>query len=115
MISVVFGILALLVSVLLTLVVLVQNSKGGGLSGTFGANNISSMIGARRATQDVEKFTWYLAAALLAVSFLANIFAPEDTDALKRSRMSTQIQSQSLNLNQQTALPSNSGGGEQQP
>lgn len=109
MISIIFGILALVVSVLLTLLVLVQNSKGGGLSSTFGASNISSMIGARRATQDVEKFTWYLAAGLMVVSFLANIAVPDDATALKKSRMSTQIESQTLNLNQ-TALPANNEG-----
>ena len=69
----IFGVLCLLASALLILIVVVQNSKGGGLSSTFGASNISSMIGARKATQDIEKYTWYLAAALAIFSFVANI------------------------------------------
>lgn len=72
-ISIIFGFLALIVSVLLTFIVLIQNSKGGGLSSAFGASNLTNMIGNRRATQDVEKFTWYLAAALAAISFMATI------------------------------------------
>lgn len=76
MIYTLFGILAVVVSVLLILIVLVQNSKGGGLSSTFGASNISSMVGNRRAAQDVEKFTWYLAAGLLVACFMTSSGAP---------------------------------------
>ena len=67
-----FMILGMLVAVLLTLVVLVQNSKGGGLSSTFGANNLSNMIGNRRASQDIEKITWYLIGGLMVIAFLAS-------------------------------------------
>ncbi|MCB9235085.1 MAG: preprotein translocase subunit SecG [Bacteroidia bacterium] len=111
MIAIIFGILAMVFSVLLVLIVLVQNSKGGGLSSAFGASNISSMIGARRATQDVEKFTWYLIGALMFAAFVANVATPTNEIALKKSRMSNQIEGQSLQLNQ-TSLPS--GGGEEE-
>lgn len=70
----IMGLLSIVVASLLTFVVLIQNSKGGGLSSAFGASNITSMIGTRRATQDIEKITWYLAFGLMAVSFIANIF-----------------------------------------
>ena len=69
----IFGLLSMVSAALLILLVLVQNSKGGGLSSTFGASNLSSMIGNRRATQDVEKFTWYLAFGMMAISFIANV------------------------------------------
>lgn len=68
-----FGFLSVAASILLIFIVLVQNSKGGGLSGTFGASNLTSMIGTRSATQDVEKITWYLAAGLMITAFLANV------------------------------------------
>lgn len=71
--SLIFGILAMVVATLLTLVIVVQNSKGGGLSSAFGANNLTNMVGTRRATQDIEKFTWYLLAALMVISFMATI------------------------------------------
>jgi preprotein translocase subunit SecG len=73
--SIIFGILAILAAILLILVVVVQNSKGGGLSNALGASNITNMIGSRRATQDIEKFTWYLVAAVMVMAFLANVTA----------------------------------------
>ena len=69
----IFAILAILASVLLTLVIIVQNSKGGGLSSAFGASNLTNMIGNRRASQDIEKFTWYLIGGLMVICFLATI------------------------------------------
>lgn len=45
-------------SVLLTLVVLAQNPKGGGLSSAFGGSGASQMIGAKRTTDLLEKVTW---------------------------------------------------------
>ncbi len=71
--NILFAILAMVCSVLLILVVVVQNSKGGGLSSTFGASNLSTMIGNRRAAQDIEKFTWYLISGLFVISFVASI------------------------------------------
>jgi preprotein translocase subunit SecG len=71
----VFGLLSIIAAALMVLLVVIQNSKGGGLSGAFGSNNLSSMIGNRRATQDIEKFTWYMAAILLVVAFVANVSA----------------------------------------
>jgi preprotein translocase subunit SecG len=68
-----FGILAIVSSVLLILIVVVQNSKGGGLSGALGASNITNMIGTRRATQDIEKYTWYLLAGVMLFTFVANV------------------------------------------
>lgn len=73
MIYTIAGVLVIVASVILTLVVLVQNSKGGGLSNAFGASNITSMIGTRRATQDIEKITWYFAFGLMVLAFVANI------------------------------------------
>lgn len=71
--NLIFAILAILASVLLTLVIVIQNSKGGGLSSTFGASNLSNMIGNRRASQDIEKFTWYLIGGLMVICFLTTI------------------------------------------
>lgn len=71
--NILFAIIAMICAVLLILVVVVQNSKGGGLSSTFGASNLSTMIGNRRAAQDIEKFTWYLISGLFVISFVASI------------------------------------------
>lgn len=77
--GIVFGILAIVSAILLILIVVVQNSKGGGLSNALGASNITNVIGTRRATQDIEKFTWYLLAAMMLMAFLANVTMNEKT------------------------------------
>ena len=77
-------IIAIIAAVLLGLVVLIQNPKGGGLSGTFGgaANQI---FGYKRTTDDIERITWGLviivftlclsaAASLRRNIFLGHIF-----------------------------------------
>lgn len=61
-------ILIILVCVLLSIVVLIQNPKGGGLSSTFGGVG-NQILGASRSTDIVEKATWSLAILLLLLSF----------------------------------------------
>lgn len=59
----------IIVSILLILVVLIQNSKGGGISNNFSAAN--QIMGARRGTDFIEKATWTLAILLLVFSLLS--------------------------------------------
>lgn len=64
-------ILAILVCVLLVLIVLVQNPKGGGLSSGFsGSNNI---MGVQRTGDFLEKGTWVLTATLMVLALLINV------------------------------------------
>ncbi len=65
-------ILALIVSLLLVLVVLVQNSKGGGLSSGFSSSN--QFMGAPKTTDVLEKATWGLAGALLVLCIATSAF-----------------------------------------
>lgn len=67
-----FGFLSIIISVALILVVIVQKSKGGGLSSTFGGG-ASQILGSRRSNEMIEKITWYLAAGLAVVAIMANI------------------------------------------
>lgn len=53
-----------LVCVLLMVVILIQNPKGGGVDSTFGGNSANQMLGASRSSDFIEKITWGLAAAL---------------------------------------------------
>ena len=59
-----------IVCLLLMLVVLVQNPKGGGIDSTFGGTQANQMLGASRSTDVIEKITWGLAAALFALCVL---------------------------------------------
>ena len=65
------SVLILMVSALIILVVLVQNSKGGGLASNFSGSN--QYMGVRKTADFLEKATWTLAIALLVLS-LASIF-----------------------------------------
>lgn len=64
-------ILILVVSVLLALVVLVQNSKGGGLAANFSAP--TQVLGARQSADFIEKATWWLAGILVVLCLAATI------------------------------------------
>ena len=55
----IFSILTIIVCVLLVLVILVQNSKGGGIQSQFGA--ATQIMGVKRGTEFIEKATWGLA------------------------------------------------------
>ena len=59
-----------LVCLLLMLVVLIQNPKGGGIDSTFGGSQATQMLGASRSTDMIEKITWGLAAALFTLCVL---------------------------------------------
>jgi preprotein translocase subunit SecG len=62
-------ILIVLAAILLTLLVLVQNSKGGGLAAGFASGN--QVMGAPRTADFLEKATWTLIAIIVACSIAA--------------------------------------------
>lgn len=68
----VITILVIAASVLLVLVVLVQNSKGGGLDSSFGSAN--QLGGAAQSTETIEKATWTLAGAIAVLSLVAAMY-----------------------------------------
>lgn len=67
-------ILTLICAVLLICVVLVQKSKGGGLSSSFAGSN--QIMGVRRTNSFIEKLTWGLAGAICILSILATFSMP---------------------------------------
>lgn len=58
----------LIAAILLTLIVLVQNSKGGGLASGFSSSN--QIMGVRKTTDFLEKATWVLAGTIIVLSIL---------------------------------------------
>ena len=66
------SILILISSVFLVLIVLVQNSKGGGLASGFSSSN--QVLGVRKTTDFLEKATWTLASVVLALCILITHF-----------------------------------------
>ena len=73
MYSIIVG-LIIFVSVLLIIVVLVQNSKGGGLSSQFGGNSSNQFMGVQKTNDLLEKATWTLAIFVVALTMLSNLF-----------------------------------------
>lgn len=69
--------LILIASVLLILVILIQNPKGG-LAENFSSNN--KIFGAQATGNIVEKTTWILGISIFVLVFLANIIATNSTD-----------------------------------
>lgn len=66
------SVLILITCVLIALIVLVQNSKGGGLASNFASSN--QIMGVRKTADFLEKTTWTLAVVLLFLS-LVSVFA----------------------------------------
>jgi len=62
-----------LVSILLIVVVLIQNPKGGGLDSTFGGNAGTQMFGAAKSTDFIERVTWLLVIALFFLCVITTI------------------------------------------
>ena len=69
------SVLILIVSFLMMLVVLVQNSKGGGLASNFSSHN--QILGVRKTTDFLEKATWTLAVLLVVFCLASSIAIPK--------------------------------------
>ncbi len=72
-----FVILIVLASFLMIGIVLIQESKGGGLSSQFSSSN--SIMGVRKTTDIVEKTTWGLAIAMVIFSIACAYVAPQSS------------------------------------
>jgi len=72
------SVLILIACILLILVVLVQNSKGGGLAANFGSTG--QIMGVRKTADFLEKATWYLAISLLALVLISILVIPRGTN-----------------------------------
>ncbi len=68
--------IASIISVFLIIVVLMQSSKGDGLSGTFGgaAGSMGTMFGTRRTADFLSKGTWWLGGSLAVLAIVINLF-----------------------------------------
>ena len=82
-------ILIFIVCIFLVLIVLVQNSKGGGLASNFQSSG--QVMGVRKTTDFLEKATWSLAAALLALAIAGSAFIPRNQAGVDQSMIQEQI------------------------
>ncbi len=70
-------VLTIIVAILLIGIVLIQKSKGGGLSSQFAGTN--QIMGVRRTNDVVEKVTWWLAGLVALLSIVSVFTAPSLT------------------------------------
>ena len=70
-------ILIAIASILMTLIVLIQESKGGGLASGFSSSN--QIMGVRKTTDVIEKTTWGLAIAMVVLSVACAYAVPTMT------------------------------------
>ena len=75
-----FVILIVLACVILGFFVLVQNPKGGGLSGTIGGFS-NQFMGVKQTTDVLEKGTWVFAAIVAVLCICSVLFVPKATSA----------------------------------
>ena len=109
-----FSILIILVCILLVLVILVQNSKGGGIQSQFGAD--TQIMGVKRGTEFIEKATWGLAITLILLSVLmspqgSGVVNEEDGGSVTKRKAQTAVSVPQ----QQQAAPAPVPAGEQPP
>lgn len=83
-------ILGILLSIILVLIILIQNPKGGGLSSGFSSSN--NIMGVQRTGDILEKGTWGLAIGIMVIAILVNISSPKEGGAVKTdSKIQEQI------------------------
>jgi preprotein translocase subunit SecG len=86
-----FAVLILIASVVLGFFVLVQNPKGGGLSGTFGGFS-SQTMGVRQTTDFLEKGTWVLIIIIAGLCLFSSFFIPKSsTTGVQKSEMNQDV------------------------
>jgi preprotein translocase subunit SecG len=83
------SVLVIIACFLQILIVLVQNSKGGGLAANFTSTGQS--MGIRKTADFLEKSTWTLAGAILVLCVVATATIPRG-ETSGRSRIENQIQ-----------------------
>jgi preprotein translocase subunit SecG len=79
-----FGVLVIIASVILGLIVLVQNPKGGGLSGSLGGFS-NQLMGVKQTTDVLEKGTWIFAAIVGGLCVISPIFIPKSAEASSKN------------------------------
>ncbi len=94
-----FVILIIIAALLMIGIVLIQESKGGGLSSGFSSGN--QIMGVRKTTDFIEKATWALAAFMVVVSVACAYTAPKaasDSSVIEQMAPANQQQTSPNNL-----------------
>ena len=83
---VVFGIIIIVASIILGLIILIQNPKGGGLSSSFGGLG-NQLMGVKQTTDVLEKGTWLFAAIIGVLCLTSAMFIPKTSGNARDNQM----------------------------
>lgn len=107
--TLVFFILICIACIILGFFVLVQNPKGGGLSGTFGGLN-NQFMGVKQTTDVLEKGTWIFASVIgvlcvVSILFFSGPASNNDRNLLKNLPTAPTSQQSTNPINTAPATP----------
>ena len=83
---IVFGIIIIIASIILGLIILIQNPKGGGLSSSFGGIG-NQLMGVKQTTDVLEKGTLLFAAIIGVLCLTSAMFIPKTGGNAKDNQM----------------------------
>ncbi len=81
-------VLTVIVAILLIGIVLIQKSKGGGLSSQFGG--AGNVMGVRQTNTFLEKATWTLAALIVVLSVVSAFTMPKGETGMRTQATTSQ-------------------------
>ncbi len=99
----------ILASILLVLIILVQNSKGGGLAAGFSSG--TQLMGVRKTTDLLERLTWGLAISIFVLSVAGTFALPRNQQGVAPSSIQEQIDQATVPA-AQAPLPPNAAEGQ---
>lgn len=102
--------LLILASVIMCGIVLIQESKGGGLASSFSTQN--QFMGVRKTTDFLEKATWTLAATMVVLSVASAAFVTKATTVETPVSVGTNTD-QATDANNVPSFPAAATSGEQ--
>lgn len=93
-------VLIIVASIVLAFVVLIQNSKGGGLASNFASSN--QIMGVRKTTDVLEKTTWGLAAFIMVICFVCAFMAKNEVNSYRGNNQAQTEQTQNADAQSET-------------
>ncbi|MET3978383.1 preprotein translocase subunit SecG [Mucilaginibacter sp. UYP25] len=86
-------IITIILCVLLGLIVLIQNPKGGGLASNF--SGTSQLMGVQKTGDFLEKGTWVLAISIMVLSLMINVSVKDSSQKSSDPALLEQIKNDS--------------------
>ncbi len=102
----ILAIILIIVCLALAFFVLIQNPKGGGLSGGIGTVG-TQMMGVQSSTDTVEKGTWMLAAVMALLCILSVAFGDRKTGKMEKSRSEKAVKNARIETPAAPTAPAN--------